>query len=312
MPRMRLLWKLVAVNVVSIGLVLAIVLLAVHFLAADYFAALMERYGISPVDSHRMFLDAIHRTVFWAALASLSAALGLSYLLTRRLLSPLAQMIRESRRIAAGERGGTIRITTRDEVGHLGEAFNRMARGLDELQALRRRMVIDVAHELRTPLTNVHGYLEALRDGVISPSPEVIETLHQESERLARLVEDVLSLARADAARTDLHPVPVELAVVVREVLAPVAAEPGERCIEVRAPRLPPGAMVMADPRRLHQVLRNLVHNASRYTAPGGYPGRSDTGAGEYRYAYAIADYDAGTNSDRRTRAGCTLNVLAG
>lgn len=268
---MRLLWKLVAVNVVSIGLVLGIVLLAVHFLAADYFAALMERYGISPVDSHRMFLDAIHRTLAWAAVASLSVALALSYLLTRRILAPLSQMTRETTRIAAGESGARIRIFPGDEIGELGDAFNRMARSLDELQELRRRMVIDVAHELRTPLTNVQGYLEALRDGVVPPSPEVLDTLQEESARLASLVEDVLQLARADAARSDLMPEPLDLAALLDEVLALFEGELRHRAIRVQPPAMAPGTRVVADPRRLRQVLRNLVHNAWRYTAPGGW-----------------------------------------
>jgi len=270
--KVRLLWKLVAVNVVSIALVLAIVLLAVHVLAADYFAALMEHYGINPLDSHRMFLDAIHRSLAWAALASLSASLALSYLLTRRLLTPLAQMTRESRHIAAGERGAAIPVTSRDEVGQLGAAFNRMARGLDELHELRRRMVIDVAHELRTPLTNVQGYLEALRDGVLPPSAEVLAMLHEESGRLARLVEDVLKLARADAARTDLRPLPLDLGVLVSEVLAQFAGDLRHKGIRVHDPDLAAAAGgVVADPQRLRQVLCNLVHNAWRYGAPGGW-----------------------------------------
>ena len=86
-----------------------------------------------------------------------------------------------------------------------------MAASLDQIQTLRRNLIIDVAHELRTPLTNIRGYLEALIDGVIPPSAETFGMLQEETLRLVSLTEDVLQLARADAARNDLNRQPTDL-----------------------------------------------------------------------------------------------------
>ncbi len=80
-----------------------------------------------------------------------------------------------------------------------------MAASLEQLENLRRTLMIDVAHELRTPLTNIRGYLEALTDRVLPPSEETLSLLQEETMRLVQLVEDVLDLARADAARGDLR-----------------------------------------------------------------------------------------------------------
>jgi len=114
-----------------------------------------------------MFLTVINNALGWAAIACLSAAIALSWLLTRRVLKPLSQMVHNTSKIAAGDYGTRIDVCSHDEISQLGRAFNDMPESLDKIQSLRRRMVIDAAHELRTPLTNVQGYLEALADGVV-------------------------------------------------------------------------------------------------------------------------------------------------
>ena len=80
-------------------------------------------------------------------------------------------------------------------------------------------MTVNVAHELRTPLTNMQGYLEALIDGVVTPSKETFELLHEEAMRLVHLVEDLLRLAKADAARVDLRKVEIRMGKLIEETL---------------------------------------------------------------------------------------------
>ncbi len=109
-----------------------------------------------------------------------------------------------TRDIAAGNFHARVDVVTRDEVGQLGLAFNRMADSLERIEQLRKNMVADVAHELRTPLTNLRGYLEALNDKVIEPSPETLKMLQDENLRLVHLVDSLQQLARADAAKAYL------------------------------------------------------------------------------------------------------------
>jgi two-component system sensor histidine kinase BaeS len=206
-----LLWKLLGINILVIGSVIVIVWMAIDYLAAGYFMALMEKYNISPTSSHQMFVSAIHRYLIWASLAALFLAVVLSFLLMRKVLRPLRQMTTIAQKISTGDYSGQVPLVSGDEVGQLAASFNRMAESLRRIEGLRKTLMIDVAHELRTPLTNIRGYLEALTDGVAAPTKETFELLHEETMRLIHLVEDVLRLAKADAARMDLHKMEIQV-----------------------------------------------------------------------------------------------------
>lgn len=266
----RLLWKLLGINILVIGVVILIVWLAIDYLASNYFMTLMKDYNISPTDIHRMFLDATHRSLIWATVITLALAVILSFLLTKKVLAPLSQMTAITRKIAAGDYTAQARISSADEVGQLATAFNQMAASLHRVEQLRKTMVIDAAHELRTPLTNMRGYIEALRDGVMAPSKETLESLHEETLRLAKLVEDLLQLARADASRGTIRRQRIGLQDSVRQVLDLCQPKFAEKGIVVEVQLSHAGDQIMADPEKLSQVIRNLLQNASQYTPHGG------------------------------------------
>ncbi len=266
----RLIWKLLLINLAVIAFVMVIVWLSIDTLAAGYFVTLMERYNISPEPAHAMFVDAVHRYLLWACLSAALLAAFLCYLMMRRVLAPLSRITAISHRIAAGDFDGRVPVAASDEIGQLSVSFNRMAGSLEQIENLRRNLMIDVAHELRTPLTNMRGYLEALRDGVLPPKPETLDLLHEETLRLADLVEDVLQLARADAAREHLARQQVDLSVLIDEVRAAFSVRLLEKKIKVE--QLGPAELpqVYADRDRMIRVFRNLMDNAIRYSPVGG------------------------------------------
>ncbi|MBI5571322.1 MAG: HAMP domain-containing protein [Desulfomonile tiedjei] len=265
-----LLWKLVGVNVLIIGFVIVLVWVSIDYLAAGYFAALMAKYNISPVSSHQMFVDSVHRNLIWASLAALLVALALSFLVMRRLLGPLTKMTKIAQNIAAGDYSGQVPITSRDEVGRLAGAFNSMAEGLRFQEELRKRMMIDVAHELRTPITNIRGYLEGLMDGVVPPSKEAYELLHEETMRLAVLVEDILHLAQADAARWELRKSEASLAGLIDQVLTSFRPQFEAKRLSVQTDFPEPDEPVRLDSEKIVRVVSNLAANAVRYSPSGG------------------------------------------
>lgn len=265
-----ILWKLLGVNVLVIGVVILIVWFAIDYLAANYFMTLMKDYNISPTSIHQMFLDVTHRSLIWATLATLALAVVLSFLLTKKVLTPLSQMTGITRKIAAGDYTSQVQISSKDEVGQLATAFNQMASSLQRVEQLRKTMVIDVAHELRTPLTNMRGYIEALRDGVMPSSKETFESLHEETIRLAKLVEDLLQLARADASRGALRARRTSLHELLSQVLGLFQPEFAAKGIAVETHLSDPEEQITADPEKLSQVLRNLFQNACQYTPHGG------------------------------------------
>ena len=158
---------------------------------------LMKNYGIDPTDSPRMFVESIHTYLIWASLAAVGLGLVLSYVLTRRVLTSLFQMVESAEQIVAENYTVAVPVLTTDEIGQLAETFNTMATSLQSIEQRRKTLVINVAHDLCTPLTNIRGYLEALSDGVVPPSKETFDLLQEETMRLIHLFEEVLQLARA-------------------------------------------------------------------------------------------------------------------
>jgi signal transduction histidine kinase len=283
-----LIFKLLAINLLIIAFAVIIIWLSIDTLAASYFVTLMEKYNISPKPAHAMFVSAIHRYLIWAALGAVLLAVALSYALTKRALAPLTQMTALSREIAAGNYSARVPVKSTDEVGQLAEAFNRMTESLNTIENLRRTLMIDVAHELRTPLTNIRGYLEALNDGVLPPSKEIFSMLQDETMRLVKLVEDVLRLARADAAHGKLQKTAIDLKGMIREALEPFAGLSAQKNITIKI--IPPDSKVRAavDKKRFVRVLRNLTENAVGYAPENSRINiRIATAAGEIRVAYS-------------------------
>ncbi|MDX1711654.1 MAG: ATP-binding protein [Rhodovibrionaceae bacterium] len=269
--RITLLLKLLAVNLPVIVAAMAVVWFAVDILGANYFSTLMEQYGINPDDTHRMFIESIHRYLLQASVAAVVIAVLLSFLLTRRVLKPLAAMQQATRRLARGDYTARAEPASRDELGDLAEAFNQMAAGLERGERLRRAMVADVAHELRTPLTNLRGYLEAIADGVIEPDRETLDMLQAEILRLVRLVDDLHNLSQAEIADATLKRERLDLPRIVEAALAlerPVLDRAGV-AVEVEIPDN--AKRLMADEDKLAQVLGNLVRNARQYTPANGH-----------------------------------------
>ena len=266
----HLIVKLLAINLAVIAFVMVVVWFSINTLAAGYFVTLMEKYNISPEPAHTMFVSAVHRYLIWASLGAVVLSVVLSFVMMRKVLTPLTRMTTISQEVAAGNFDVRVPVITQDEVGQLARAFNMMAESLEKIQTLRRNLIIDVAHELRTPLTNIRGYLEALIDGVIPPTADTFTMLQEETLRLVSLTEDVLHLARADAARSDLNREPSNLQEAISLALAPFFRAFGQKNIrvDVQAPEAP--VMVSADRRQLARVLRNLTDNGAHYTPDGG------------------------------------------
>ncbi|MDH5190332.1 MAG: ATP-binding protein [Gammaproteobacteria bacterium] len=270
MMKNRLIWKLLAVNIPIVVIVITLIWLSVDYLAADYFMVLMDKYHISPTETHAMFLSAVHRYLIKASLIAIVIAVIVGFLMNKKILDPLSQMIKVTEKIANGDYSTRVKIKSSDEISQLGEAFNRMADSLQKIEALRKNMVIDVAHELRTPLTNVRGYLEALSDGVVKPEKETYDLLLQEAGRLTELVEDLNKLTKADMAELNVKKEPLILPEIIEKTVSFYKPLISDKKIDISLHFSPKADTIVADKNQLHQVLNNLMQNACRYTPDGG------------------------------------------
>lgn len=228
----------------------------------------------APLDSfgqaEQAVLDQINRAIGISALISGLVALVLGGLLVVSILRPLRRLEAGVERIAGGDLTTRVEPSGRDEIGQLADRFNSMAASLEAQEALRRRMVADIAHELRTPLSVIQGNLQAILDGVYPLEEDEIRTVHDETRLLSRLVADLHELAQAEAGQLPLAVEPLSAGDVVAQMVAGFRALAEQKGVRLTA--LPPvePLCVTADANRLQQVLHNLLGNGVRHTPAGG------------------------------------------
>ena len=222
-------------------------------------------------------LGGAEHTLRTALLRAIAGAAGLAALLAlvvglavaRRITRPVERMITVTRAMGGGDRAARVGpVTAPGELRELATAFDQMADTLDRQEQLRRDLVADVAHELRTPVAILQAGHEALLDGVVEATPDQLTSLRDEVLRLARMVDDLQTLAAADAATLHLSLRRCDLAEVAAAAVDSLAGrfEAGGLTVERQ---LTP-AWVLADQRWLHQVITNLLTNALKFTLPGG------------------------------------------
>jgi signal transduction histidine kinase len=216
------------------------------------------------------FLRQVNRAALVSALIGAGLALLVGSLIAYTLTRSLRELKSATEEIAQGRLGAQVAIRSEDELGELAASFNQMSRDLARATAARRQMTADIAHDLRTPLSVIAGYTEALSDGKLPGSAEVYGVLHQETQYLRRLIDDLRTLSLADAGELPLYRQPLAPQAMLEQAALRhgVAAREQEIALRVEAgPDLPP---VEGDPQRLSQVFDNLILNALRHTPQGG------------------------------------------
>lgn len=203
-------------------------------------------------------------------------AVGVGYLLSARALQPLGRMIDELEAITDGRslhRRLPAPPEAGDEMDRLAHTLNAMMARLETSFSALRRFIADASHELKTPLTVMRvGVEHSLTDP--RTAPETIAALDetlQEVRRMTELVDTLLTLARVDEGRMDLHTDPVELGALVAEIYETAQMLGEEAQVEVSLETLPAPVLVQADRARMRQLLLNLVSNAVKYTPAGGH-----------------------------------------
>lgn len=199
---------------------------------------------------------------------AVAVALAVTQVLARGMTSPLREMTGAARVMATGDYSKRVIASSRDEVGELARAFNTMSDRLALVDQQRRDLVANVSHELRTPVSALRALLENLVDGVVRPDAEQLSVALTQTERLGRLVADLLDLSRVDAGITRLAPTRLAVHALVADAVR--EAELAERPVRHLVDVWPHDLVVSGDRARLHQLLANLLDNAGRHTPPGG------------------------------------------
>jgi len=247
--------------------------------------------GLNPEES--LFLERTNQALALAVAVAVLVALVIGLLLARAFISPLRALTQAAQNIAQGHLEQEVRVTSKDEIGQLAAAFNRMSQEIARVNQLRRQMTADIAHDLRTPLTVIAGYVESMQEGVLEPSPERLSVIYSEIGQLQRLVGDLRMLTQADAGELTMHLQAIEPKSLLERAAAAFQhrAETQQVTLALEAGDGVP--QVRVDEERMMQVLGNLLSNALRYTPQGGEIHLSAQRAGD-RVVLAVADNGTG------------------
>jgi signal transduction histidine kinase len=219
-----------------------------------------------------------HSVVQLVTRLALAGALGLvvagllGFYFSRRLVRPVLTLSRAADEVAGGNYDVTIPRRAPGEIGHLADRFSEMTDRLAETETRERNFLMSVSHELRTPLTAIRGHVSALREGVVD-DPELaahsLDIVQAETQRLERLVGDILDLAKLDAHRFTVLREEVDMEQLVERAYETFADQARERSIDYRVDvRAKP--VIITDGDRVLQIVDNLLSNAFRATPNGG------------------------------------------
>lgn len=253
-----------------------------------------ELVGLNPV---RSLVSSVNRFLLIGGLAAVLLAFAVTFWLSRRMSAPVHALTNAASRLGRGDFSQRVNVHGDDEIAELGRSFNSMANDLAQAEQIKRNMVGDAAHELRTPLSNIRGYLEAMKDGVIAPEPEALQSLYDESILMTRLVDELQELTIADSGKLELFRQNEDVNELVSAAVLAIQARADTSGLLLELDLTPGLPAASVDAQRIGQVLRNLLGNAVAHTPPGGRITVSTRDAGG-RVAVTVADTGEGISPD--------------
>jgi len=248
------------------------------------------------------FSGALRLVLAGAGGLALVAALVASLLLARPMTQPLRQMEATTQAIATGDLSRRLPVTSQDEIGRLADSINHMAADLDRLEAARREFIAKISHDLRTPLTAIKGFVVNLQDTAPDDMQTSLATMDEQTDRLIRLVNDLLALSRLQRGELRLRIAATNLSDMTRSAASLVADRAMRRGVSLvldLPDDLPP---VQADADRLQQVVVNLLDNALKFTPAGGQV-RVRIEAGDGVMLFVVLDDGRGLVGEDAVRA---------
>lgn len=223
------------------------------------------------VHVERAFNDSLIIALGVALVTSVLMALGVTAYFTRRVQRSTVAVAQSAADIAAGQYGARVPSPgLGTEFDQLADTINQLAERLGDVETTRRRILADLAHEMRTPLASIEAHLEAVEDGVRQLDDATLSVLHEGTQRLQRLADDIGSVSRAEEGRLESRPVLSSPRQLLELAAASAADAFDTKGVALTVEAATVTGEVLVDPQRMAQVLGNLLDNALRHTAPGG------------------------------------------
>lgn len=219
-----------------------------------------------PDNFDALLVDRVNRAMLIAALISGGLAILLALILAAIILRPIHGLTTAVEKLTRGDLSQRISIKGAGELKMLGDAFNNMSKSLQEAESHRQGLTADIAHELRNPLAIQRAHLEAIEDGLYPLDRENLALIAEQNQKLTRLVEDLRTLALADAGELALKKNMVDLRQICSDAIIRFEPQAAKKHIHITADCQGDPLLVNVDEKRLQQIQDNLLQNALRYT----------------------------------------------
>ena len=223
-----------------------------------------------PDNFEEILIDRVNRATLLGALISGSIAIVIAFILAALILKPVRGLIGAAEGLSQGDLSQRVRVKGKGELAMLGKTFNQMAESLQAGEVNRQAMTADIAHELRNPLAIQRAHLEALQDGVYPMNSENLTPVLKQNYQLSRLVEDLRTLAMADAGELILRKQRINLVDVCQETVGRFEPQAKNKAISLSGDCDAQQILIEGDQERLQQILDNLMQNALRYAPQDG------------------------------------------
>ncbi|MCF6138428.1 sensor histidine kinase [Pseudalkalibacillus berkeleyi] len=257
----RLLWRLTFINIIVVGTFIVLSSWAIYNTACF----LADGLGSWNEQKQNLFNSTLFQYLWIFSIAAIIIGSLIHYYLVKKTIRPLKELIESTKRMKEGQYPRPIQVNSKDETGQLIGHFNDLVKQLKDTQQHRKELILDLSHDFRTPLSNLKGYLGALKDGVIEADQKMYESLHNESERLIHMVEQLEQLREWDylTKQTYHEKEPMDMQFLVEESVRMFRwslLNAGIK-VEIQAEI----GIVNVYNEGILQVINNLLDNAIRY-----------------------------------------------
>lgn len=229
-------------------------------------------FVFSSIDTIHQLMHNIREWIIAAIICSILLALCFTLFISQKLSKPLLEMEKATREIAKGNLKTRIKVKSHDEIGSLGKAINDLSLELNNFRINRSELLANISHELRTPISYLKGYAQLIKNHQYHNQKELESysiIIENESDRLAKLIQDLFDLSKMEEGKVTLHFQMVDLVDLIEEVTQKVTVKAIKKNLKMEVNFKNDIPLIYSDGARIEQILLNVLENAINYTNSG-------------------------------------------